>query len=230
MLPTTPTRMPLAAIHSNPPSPHCSPAPHCSPTLNRRDTSPAPRAAAQIVLPDLICDEEMPTLAEIYAGRASPDLACHQRMPSLAEIYAEQARADAEACWCLDQCPPSAPCRRARPVHVFPHARASRKRKASPPPSRETAPALKWVQPINLWHASDFQKTLVEMDCNLSFRAVFDELCRDERVPRANVQFVWARKRSAGAVQLVVLKDSDTPLDVGMRFGAAPETVEADFI
>jgi hypothetical protein len=67
------------------------------------------------------------------------------------------------------------------------------------------------------------------MDCNLTFRAIFDELCRDERVERRSVQFVWNRKRSCGRTQLVVLKESDTPLDVGMRSGSE-ETVESEFV
>ena len=193
----------LAPLSLNPPSP--APA---STTPTRKHT-----LADILCDDDLLCDEAMPTPAELHAEVHS------------ANLYAEVQN----ACWCFDQCPASAPCKHARPIRPFPAPSTKRKRNASPPRTRDTAPARKWVQTINLWHACEFQRTVVEMDCNLTFSAIFDELCRDERVERHSVQFVWNRKRSCGRTQLVVLKESDTPLDVGMRSGSE-ETVESEFV
>lgn len=198
----------LPASPRAPLAPLCLNSPGRAPAFSPRPASDAPDSARKsaLTVADLLCHERMPS-REQFAGFA----------PSYTDLQS--------ACWCFEPCPSSGPCQHARTLTHPP----SRKRKASPPPSRENAPVLNWTQQINLWHPTDFTKTVVSMDCNLTFRAVFDELCRDERVPRASVEFVWNRRRSNGAVQLVQLHDSDTPLDVGMRDGLAPETVEADF-
>jgi hypothetical protein len=199
-------RAPLVPLSLNPPSP-----------------APASRTPThKHTVADLLCDEAMPTPAELYTEVHNANLNVKVQN---ADLYAEVQN----ACWCFDQCPASAPCKHARPIRPFPAPNTKRKRDASPPRSRDTAPALNWVQTINLWHACEFERTVVTMDCNRTFRAIFDELCRDERVERRSVQFVWNRKRSCGRTQLVVLKESDTPLDVGMRSGSE-ETVESEFV
>jgi hypothetical protein len=193
-------RAPLAPLSLNPPS-------------------PAP-AFSQSYAPDAV-ESPVPRKHVLCVA----DLVCHEAMPTPADLYAEVQN----ACWCFDQCDPSRPCKLARPIRPLSAPGTKRKRGASPVPSRDTAPTRNWVQTINLWHAAEFQRTVVTMDCNLTFRAIFDELCRDERVQRDSVQFVWNRKRSSGRTQLVVLKESDTPIDVGMRSGFE-ETVEAEFV
>jgi len=206
-------RSPLAPLFSNPPSPFASPR----------------KAPALLAAPAALEDE--------FA------LFCHEDLPTPEDLrrlaWDAEARADAEACWCLAQCP--GPCRNARPVRPCPpplddaaRARLKRKRHDRADADADAAAAAskhhsRWPQRFDLWHASDFSKTAVEMDCTLAFRDVFHELCCDERVPRAAVQFVWARRCASGAVQLVVLRDTDTPRDVGMRDGV-PQTVEAEFI
>ena len=150
-------------------------------------------------------------------GTAVVDLLCYESMPLPADLRS--------TCWCFDQCTPQGICTRARP------AQPSRKRRAeaSPEPRSYCPGDENWVQTFNLWHPGDFDKTIVEMHCDLRMGAIFAQLCDDLRIDRKAVRFVWKRNRRRGGVQDVVLEDSDAPWDVGMKQDNA-ETVECEYI
>lgn len=152
------------------------------------------------------------------------DLLCYEEMPTPEDLRQTHSAVDT-TCWCLEQCNPEGIC--ARRITAQP----SRKRKAetSPEPRTYFPGDENWVQTINLWHPGDFDKTIVEMDCDLPMRAIFAQLCDDLRIDRKDVRFVWKRNRRGGGVQSVVIADTDAPWDVGMKEDNA-ETVECEYI
>ena len=179
--------------------------------------SPDPRIV------DLFCYESMPLPQDLRP----PVLDSISDWPNLVKFLPLSARTPPSdnTCWCLEQCNPEGICSRGR------IAQPARKRKAeaSPEPPSYSDSDDSWVQTFNLWHPSDFEKTIVEMDSNLPLRVIFKELCFDLRIDRKAVRFVWKRNRRRGGVESIVLKDSDAPWDVGMQQHNA-ETVECEYI
>jgi hypothetical protein len=154
---------------------------------------------------------------------ADIDLTCYETMPTPFELTELASRSrlvpiepDA-ACFCLDPC-----------EDCFCKAQLSRKRKQSPSPPRYQSGDETWVQSIRLFHPTDFEYTTVEMDCNLPFRAIFHQLCDDQRVKRKDVVFLWNRKRRRGGVQIVKLSDESVPWHIGMCEGEL-QTIECEF-
>jgi hypothetical protein len=180
---------------------------------------------------DLLCYESMPRPEDLRP----PVLDNISDWPNLVTFLPLSARtppsntAADTTCWCLEQCNPQGICMRGRIPGRLTQPARKRKAEASPGPLTYSDSDDSWVQTINLWHPSDFEKTIVEMDSNLPLRAIFKQLCSDLRIDRKAVRFVWKRNRRRGGVQDVVLADTHAPWDVGMQQHNA-ETVECEYI
>lgn len=192
--------------------------------LNTLSTSPARD-------PDLYCYEAMPVpselaaLASIAQTRALAPLSPSAPSPPISPARACPAPCSDGLCWCLDPCVPDRVCTN----HSSNLNALSRKRRRSPSPPAYQPGDRFWTQAFRLFHPTDFEYTTVEMDSNRPLRAIFHQLCADQRVQRKDVTFVWIHKRSTNRVQQVRLSDESVPWAIGMKENVL-ETIECEFV
>jgi hypothetical protein len=165
--------------------------------------------------PDLLCYEDMPTPAELAELSASRTTTPAPNMPIVAQL--------AEDCWCLETCP-GPRCRRARPTKL-----SSKLAHEAFEPRGYTSADEPWPQRVVFWHPGGFESSPLTLCAGVTFRATFRAFCAAQNVERKNVRFIWERKRKGGCIEIVELKDSDAPWDLGFREGHT-EHVECEYV
>jgi len=176
---------------------------------------------ARATTPDLLCYEDMPTPAELAELASSRTSTPAPNMPILAQL--------AEDCWCLENCP-GPRCRRNRQLSRTPPTKVSNKRAYEAfEPRGYTSADDPWPQRVVIWHPGDFVSSPLTLCAGVTFRATFHAFCVAQKLERKHVRFIWERPRKGGCVEIVELKDSDAPWDLGFREGRT-EHVECEYV